>query len=269
MSTKVKRATVTLDLDGVLIQNPFDTYVVPAVLGHLEQSGQLVGLGREEARRELLQAIDLEWQRRMDRRDFAAAYHWDDIYSAVGQAYGVRGLPDVTRLVEEGAAQGHVHTLPGAHQALQLLRDAGLRTVALTNGYRRYQWPVLEVLGLAPLFDEIRSPEAHGYAKPQPEFFSDLGEVLAHVGDRLEHDVLGANLAGIRAVWIVPELPGPDLVVEGAALAGSDFATFFDRMQRNSPYLRHHPEATGSLLTPWLAVRNVLDGVQAIVDRRD
>ncbi|CAM4014137.1 hypothetical protein [Deinococcus frigens] len=98
------KATVTLDLDGVLIQNPFGSYVVPTVLSHLEGSERLRGQDRDQAHRELRGAINAEWQRRMDRRDFVAAYHWDDIYAAVGQAYGVDQLPDVTRLVEEGAA---------------------------------------------------------------------------------------------------------------------------------------------------------------------
>lgn len=261
------KSTVTLDLDGVLIQNPFGSYVVPTVLGHLERSARLAGRERAAAHRELRGAISAEWQRRMDRRDFVAAYHWDEIYGVVAEAYGVSGLPDVTRLVEEGSAQGHVHALPGAHQALHLLRERGLRTVALTNGYRRYQWPVLEALGLAPLFDDLESPEAHGYAKPQPELFHAVGEVLAHVGDTLEHDVLGANLAGVRAVWVVPELPGPDPVVAGETLADPDFSTFFGEMQDRAIYLRHHPEATAALLTPWVAVRNVLDGARAIVEQ--
>ncbi|WP_156953178.1 hypothetical protein [Deinococcus frigens] len=87
------------------------------------------------------------------------------------------------------------------------------------------------------------------------------------MGDTLEHDVLGSNLAEVRAVWVVPELPGPDPVVEGAALSGPDFNAFFGEMQGRATYLRHHPVATTALLTPWVAVRNVLNGARAIVGR--
>lgn len=259
------KVTITLDLDGVLMQNPFGTYVIPRVLQHLEGSAKLSHLAREDAHQALRQAVTQEYQARMDRRDFVAAYHWDDIYQTVGRAQGIHDLPDVTALVNEGVAAGHVHALPGAHEALQLLRDAGFRTLALTNGYRKYQWPVLEGIGLAPLLDGLESPEAHGYAKPQPELFHAAGQVLAHVGDTLEHDILGANLAGVKAVWIVPELPGEQMAVSGAELTSPALTPFFDEMKSKSIYLKHHPEATPELLTPWVAVRNVLDGAGVIV----
>ncbi|RJF71626.1 HAD family hydrolase [Deinococcus cavernae] len=258
---------ITLDLDGVLMQNPFGSYVIPTVLKHLEGSAKLTHLTREEAHKALRQAVTQEWQARMDRRDFVAAYHWDDIYQTVGRHYDIHDMPDVTALVNEGVAAGHVHALPGAHEALHLLRDAGFRTVALTNGYRKYQWPVLEGIGLAPLLDGLESPEAHGYAKPQPELFHAVGDVTAHFGDTLEHDILGANLAGVKAVWIVPALPDEQACVSGEELNSPAFQPFFDEMQRKSIYLKHHPEATQQLLTPWVAVRNVLDGARAIASR--
>lgn len=261
------KPTVTLDLDGVLMQNPFGTYVIPAVLKHLEGSAKLAHLTREDAHRELRQSVTREYQSRMNRRDFVAAYHWDDIYQTVGRVHDIHDLPDVTTLVNEGVAAGHVHALPGAHEALQLLRDAGFRRVALTNGFKKYQWPVLEGIGLAPLLDGLESPEAHGYAKPQPELFHAVGEVVAHVGDTLEHDILGANLAGVKAVWIVPELPGQEPWLTGAELNTPALTPFFDGMKGKSIYLQHHPEATPELLTPWMAVRNVLDGARVIVKK--
>ncbi len=261
------KPTVTLDLDGVLIQNPFGGYVIPEVLRRLARSAQLAHLPAEETFPRLRTDIRVEWQRRMDARDFVGAYHWDDIYGVLARRYDAGDLPPVTTLVEEGIAAGHTHALPGAHEALEVLRGAGYRTIALTNGYRQYQWPVLEALGLAALFDGLESPEAHGYAKPQPELFHAVGDVTAHFGDTLEHDVLGANLAGVHAIWIVPELPGNAPDVPGELLHTPRYAAFFQEMQDRALYLQHHPEATPQLLTPWIAVRNVLDGAQALVTR--
>lgn len=267
MTVLPEKRTITLDLDGVLMQNPFGAYVIPTVISHLGQSAKLAHLPVPEAQKHLREAIKAEWDQRMNRRDFVSAYNWDDIYQTVGRQHGVHDLPDVTGLVNEGVAGGHAYALAGAHEALQLLRDAGFRTIALTNGFRKYQWPVLEGIGLAPLLDGLESPEAHGYAKPQPELFRAVGEVAAHVGDTLEHDILGANLAGIRAVWIVPELPGEQPYLRGDELNTPALTPFFDTAKAKSLYLQHHPEATPELLTPWMAVRNVLDGAKVIVEQ--
>ena len=34
-----------------------------------------------------------------------------------------------------------------------------------------------------------------------------LGEIHAHVGDRIDHDVISANAIGVRSIWICRHMP--------------------------------------------------------------
>jgi len=70
-------------------------------------------------------------------------------------------------------------------------------------------WAALQRVNLAEHLDQVYCLRRIGYAKPFAQFFAfildDLqipaSQVLM-VGDELEKDILGANLAGLRAVWL-------------------------------------------------------------------
>jgi putative hydrolase of the HAD superfamily len=95
--------------------------------------------------------------------------------------------------------------------------------IAVTNGNAN-----LDTIGLRDLFDDVISAASAGAAKPAREIFEmavNAGgakphETL-HVGDHPEVDVVGANEAGLKSVWVNrngDEWPGhlqsPDGVVE-------------------------------------------------------
>lgn len=96
-----------------------------------------------------------------------------------------------------------------AAPALRELRDAGLRTVCVSN------WDcslprVLEGVGLAALLDGIVTSAVAGAAKPDPRPFHRALELAGcgadealHVGDTPAEDVAGARAAGIRALFLV------------------------------------------------------------------
>src|SRR4029453_7426320 len=109
--------------------------------------------------------------------------------------------------VECCALEDAIDLMPGARAGLERVVAAGLRVVAISNGYHAYQWPVLEALGVAPLFEAVITPDVAGFAKPDPRIFASVPGLIAHVGDILLHDVLGANLAGLRSIWLDDELP--------------------------------------------------------------
>lgn len=76
--------------------------------------------------------------------------------------------------------------------------------VALSNGNA-----CIERIGLTRYFSASVNSVRVGAAKPDPAMFhaalADLGasaESMLHVGDHPEHDVLGAQRAGVRAVWL-------------------------------------------------------------------
>ena len=102
----------------------------------------------------------------------------------------------------------HFSAFPDAVALLERARAARTRVIVVSN------WDVslvevLERIGLAPLLDGVVVSAAVGAAKPSAAIFDralDLAgaraEDCVHVGDSLEEDVAGAQLAGIEAVLL-------------------------------------------------------------------
>jgi HAD superfamily hydrolase (TIGR01509 family) len=106
---------------------------------------------------------------------------------------------------------------PDAVPALRVLRDRGLRLVAVSN------WDcslprVLAGCGMDGLLDGTVTSAGAGARKPDPAIFEvalQLARVQAdetlHVGDTAEEDVAGARAAGIRSLLIDREGSGGDI----------------------------------------------------------
>ena len=102
-------------------------------------------------------------------------------------------------------------TIPHAREVLAELGSQW--TLALgTNAANSEEAEIrtaLDLGGLDEFLDKIYSHGSVGYPKPSTEFFrfiaQDLGlapSALVMVGDDFDTDVLGANRAGIRAIWL-------------------------------------------------------------------
>ena len=100
--------------------------------------------------------------------------------------------------------------------ALRLLRDAGLRTAALSNNPLQVVQEQLHHAGLSPLFDEIMSVDEAGALKPAPEVYDfavrrlnlapgSIWMVAAH-----GWDVAGATRAGLRGAFLARPGQSPD-----------------------------------------------------------
>lgn len=85
-----------------------------------------------------------------------------------------------------------------------------VKLLLLTNGSPQLQTTKLEITPeIAPYFDHIVISGDFGQGKPAPELFEhavgllevEKKEVLM-VGDNLMTDILGANRAGIKSVWV-------------------------------------------------------------------
>ena len=112
-------------------------------------------------------------------------------------------------------------TLPGAEDALRSISQVYTLGV-ITNGLEYRQRAKFESLPIHELFDVFLTSEAAGAEKPSPEIFQlALGRAgvlpseAAFVGDRLDVDVLGAQQAGMTAIWVdhegrVPAGSGPE-----------------------------------------------------------
>lgn len=68
----------------------------------------------------------------------------------------------------------------------------------------------MKELGLSEWFDEIITPEKVGCGKPDVNILRGLqesGQIVAHVGDRLDHDIYLANETGVPSILIYRLLP--------------------------------------------------------------
>jgi HAD superfamily hydrolase (TIGR01549 family) len=200
---------VVLDLDDTLTDlASFELELWDDVAKLLAE--RVPGIDTVELRRRYRDAMDHNFQRllngELDIRGYRRARlgqalaPWSELDDDVFDAYSQ--IKD--RLVHD------VPPKRGAHDALRVLRDAGLRLAILTNGPSDMQRAKLERLGYLPLVDAVAISAEIGAAKPEPEAFGAVVEMLgvepgqvAMVGDNWELDVLGALDAGFSAAYYV------------------------------------------------------------------
>lgn len=124
--------------------------------------------------------------------DLFGSTDWEDQRDALEDAYGGFGEADL---------------YPDVRPALDRLLARGYRLAIAANQPRRR---TAELRALQIPAEVIVTSEEMGLYKPAPAFFArtlallgdpEPGEV-AYVGDRIDNDVLPAERAGMRAIWL-------------------------------------------------------------------
>jgi putative hydrolase of the HAD superfamily len=114
--------------------------------------------------------------------------------------------------------------------ALAMVASRALRVGIVTNAAADRQRRKLAMVGLGGCFDVVVGHDTLGFGKPDPRVFHHACELLGtqpcdtfFVGDRLDHDAVGARDAGLRAVWLDRSVVGggdvPDGVLRVTSLA--------------------------------------------------
>lgn len=190
---------ISFDLDGTILDWPMGR----AVIGPL----------RDALAPEPREAIRAEYRSRYASHDPVRAFDWDEIHDLVTTEFKLEPFP---RIVEAAVRANFAPEWRYADTdpALERLRAMGHRIAIGTNGFAKYQRIPLEKLGID--YSALIGPDVAGFAKPQAAFLHALPRItndpramdgLIHVGDLLAQDVLAANRAGARAVWIWRDLP--------------------------------------------------------------
>jgi putative hydrolase of the HAD superfamily len=93
--------------------------------------------------------------------------------------------------------------------ALAMVASRELAVGIVTNVDAKHQRRKLEIVGLGGCFDVVVGLDTLGFGKPDPRVFRHACELLGtqpcdtfFVGDRLDHDAVGARDAGLQAVWL-------------------------------------------------------------------
>lgn len=194
---------ITFDLDETIMQNPFGKWVFPEIVNMLKKEA--------DTEEDILDLIVSEHLQRMSEERFLEAYDWDDIVTGVAGNLGAESAIDIERMVIKHSESPKIFLLEdNMLDYLERIKEKGCHLAAATNGYSKYQLPVLQKLGLDKVFDEVITSDSAGFAKPNPAIMKKLlgeGEIVAHVGDRIDHDVVLANKLGIPSVFIHRSLP--------------------------------------------------------------
>jgi len=107
------------------------------------------------------------------------------------------------------AAWGTTHTLvPDAKETLEALKNKGYRIFAASNSFGHLQRSRLQHAGILHLFEDTYISMDIGYDKPDVRFYEEAlrrcglqpSEVVM-VGDSMTTDILGAQAAGIDAIY--------------------------------------------------------------------
>ena len=136
--------------------------------------------------RALWNAFRLEGERRWRQGQWVESFDWPDI----ARELGLEPLPDPVR---PSAHEVRALILPGAESALRRLHAADVRLGVVTNGFLRFQKPYLDALGWEYGFKVVVTPDLVGAAKPAARVMAHVSPGLAHIGDRLSHDILVAQ----------------------------------------------------------------------------
>jgi putative hydrolase of the HAD superfamily len=98
---------------------------------------------------------------------------------------------------------------PGAHEAIDTLKDLGVKLALVTNGAGDTQRAKVERFELAHRFDHIQIEGEHGFGKPEERAYLHAMEALGvtprdtwMIGDNLEWEVEAPQRLGIYAIWM-------------------------------------------------------------------
>lgn len=258
---------IGFDLDDVIVRGPFTDWIEPHLRRTIAEGSHRVSSDGWHRDGPLDQRIAADVRRaftRLASEDPVRAFDWDELYGTVANDWGVASLPDVAELVNAYLDRPGTSTaLPGAVEALEAAANAGFRVAATTNGFARFQLPILDALGLRSRFDAVVTPDRAGACKPSPRYFGARPGLVAHVGDSLWQDVRGARRAGVDALWVHPEAPHP-ASDDGAPIAAIVARVAPQQRRLPTPGRSDEPED----LLPHVAGRTAVDVIEAWLARR-
>jgi FMN phosphatase YigB (HAD superfamily)/ADP-ribose pyrophosphatase YjhB (NUDIX family) len=183
-----------VDLDHTVMTNPFQEGVFPRLAAELAASA-----GRADVdavrRRVIARSLELLDQRTIRAND------WEAIARDVAAEIGGGWDGSVVELVHDSLDRAAV--VSGAREALETCREQGWRVIAASQGFRRYQEPVLAHLDLTTCFDERLYTDDVGSLKRSLRFYGKRDEGASRVvvvGDHYVDDGLYPRHFGMTSV---------------------------------------------------------------------
>lgn len=146
-------------------------------------------------------------------------------------------------------SEAHWEPMPDVHRVLDELRRSGYRLGLISNaGDEKNVQRLIDRTHLRPYFDPILISAAVGLRKPNPALFHILlrqwnlpPQAAVMVGDTLGADILGAQNAGLRHIWLMAESDTPanlahagTIIPEATASTLAEVPAVIDRMSSSA-----------------------------------
>lgn len=201
-----------LDLDDTILdahRNPDEAWIGVC----REFAGRVGAMSPEDLRAAVLEARDWIWgdpERARQARLHMTGTRREIVRRALGRldlpySPAAEAMADRFTALRDAA----IRPFPGAIDTLRRLGEAGVRLGLLSNGDGPSQRGKIERFALDEFFDHIQIEGEFGIGKPDARAFRNALASLGvecddawMVGDNLEADILGAQEAGIHAVWV-------------------------------------------------------------------
>ncbi len=121
-------------------------------------------------------------------------------------------VDEATQIYDKDGIVTNADFIPGAEHTLRVLQREGIRVTLVADGAVRSFQNVYRNHNMLDIFEAWVISEEVGVEKPAREMFdramremslsdSDKGRVVM-IGNNLKKDIVGANLFGIRSVWL-------------------------------------------------------------------
>ena len=191
-----------IDIDSTLIENEFSPRLFSQIVDEMAtDTGQ--------TRQDIQLAIYRENNRRQkETPNDPATMDWEDIVNSVAERLESRKQWSFTQSWQQMAKVEDIRVLDNALEVMQRLKKPHRKLVIATKGLSVYQMPILDVVGLTPLFDDILTPDKTGYLKTEPDYFKGYIQQnntrFIQIGDHYYDDVICAKRNGFQVILRAP-----------------------------------------------------------------
>ena len=139
----------------------------------------------------------------------------DDILSCVCRKIGGKWDCSLTDYINKHINKYGINVFQGVESALKILKKENVKLYCSSNGFYKYQEPILKATGLMHLFDELITSDQVGFTKSSKKFyrdkFIDENRVIT-IGDSYKYDVFYPKKFGFNSIWDVETILSPSIV---------------------------------------------------------
>ena len=214
---------VIFDLGSTLLYSQSDGQwetILPRMNADLLASLQTHGYGRLDAefvRRFAANFSEAERQRQQDWQETSAAWLLEKTLADLGAAPPPAQVSREVLRAYYAYSESLWRPMPGVYEVLERLAAKGLKQAIISNASDAANVQRLVDLGrFRRYFDPIIVSSAVGIRKPAPAIFDMVlrpwglpPAECVMVGDTLEADIRGAQLAGLHNVWLTAQADRP------------------------------------------------------------